>query len=80
VFDHAIAYIPPMEGFPEGIFLDGTAEYSGMEELPTMDQGAMALIVNQRGQARLTTIPFIPASRNVITSRSELALDAWRSR
>jgi hypothetical protein len=74
VFDHAIVYVPPMEGYPEGLFLDGTAQSSGMDELPSADQGAMALVVNQRGEARLTQIPHVPADRNVAQTRSEVVL------
>jgi transglutaminase-like putative cysteine protease/tetratricopeptide (TPR) repeat protein len=72
VFDHAIAYVPPLPGLPDGIFLDGTAQSSAMEELPMMDQGAMALVVDQRGGARLTRLPVIDAQRNVVDVRTEL--------
>ncbi len=40
VFDHAIAYVPALD-----MFLDGTAEHTGLGELPQMDQGALALVV-----------------------------------
>jgi tetratricopeptide (TPR) repeat protein len=76
VFDHAIAYVPPFGEYPEGLFLDGTAQGSGMDELPSGDQGAMALIVNQRGEARLTHIPVYAAERNVVTSRNEIVVDS----
>ena len=33
-FNHAIAYVPEFD-----LYLDGTAEFSGIEELPAMDQG-----------------------------------------
>lgn len=74
VFDHAIAYVPAMPGLPDGIFLDGTAGSSAMEELPSMDQGAMGLIVNQRGEGRLTHLPYVPAASNTVEIRSELEL------
>ncbi len=51
-FNHAIAYVPEFD-----LFLDGTAEFSGVEELPEMDQGALALIVDKEGVGRLTKIP-----------------------
>jgi transglutaminase-like putative cysteine protease/tetratricopeptide (TPR) repeat protein len=76
VFDHAIAYVPPMPGLPDGIFLDGTAGSSAMEELPSMDQGAMGLIVNQRGEGRLTHLPFVAAQSNTVEIHSELELTA----
>ncbi|HVZ31763.1 MAG TPA: DUF3857 and transglutaminase domain-containing protein, partial [Polyangiaceae bacterium] len=50
-FDHAIAYVPELN-----LYLDGTAEFSGVHELPGMDQGALALQVNQ-GDSRLVTLP-----------------------
>jgi transglutaminase-like putative cysteine protease len=74
VFDHAIAYVPPMEGYPDGLFLDGTAQSFGMDELPSGNQGAMALLVSQRGEGRLTQIPIHAAERNVATARSEIVL------
>ncbi len=52
IFDHAIAYVPKYD-----LWLDGTAEFSGLRELPTEDQGAMALIVNPSGDAELRQIP-----------------------
>lgn len=40
IFDHAIAYVPELD-----LYLDGTAEHSGLEELPQMDQGVTVLRV-----------------------------------
>ncbi|MEZ4406139.1 MAG: DUF3857 domain-containing protein [Polyangiales bacterium] len=71
VFDHAIAYVPSLD-----LFLDGTAAHSGMDELPGGDQGAMALVVNQRGEARLVTTPVYTPDRNVTRARSEVTLAA----
>lgn len=51
-FNHAIAYVPEFD-----LYLDGTAEFSGMHELPSMDQGALTLLVDQNGSGKLTTIP-----------------------
>jgi transglutaminase-like putative cysteine protease len=58
VFDHAIAYVPAL-----GLYLDGTAEFAGMVELPSQDQGVMALHVSAAGP-RLTETPVLPAARN----------------
>jgi tetratricopeptide (TPR) repeat protein len=58
IFDHAIAYVPSMD-----IYLDGTAEFAGMAELPGQDQGVMALHVSANG-VRLTDTPVLPADRN----------------
>jgi hypothetical protein len=61
-FNHAIAWVPELD-----LFLDGTAERSGVHELPDLDQGAMALIVEPPGGARtsrLVTIPVASADAN----------------
>jgi transglutaminase-like putative cysteine protease/tetratricopeptide (TPR) repeat protein len=69
VFDHAIAYVPSLD-----LFLDGTAEQSGTTELPWMDQGAMALVVDHDGGARLVTTPVDPPARNVSSQELRVAL------
>jgi tetratricopeptide (TPR) repeat protein len=76
VFDHAIAYVPPLPGLPEGIYLDGTAQNSAMEELPSMDQGAMALVVSQRGEGRLVRLPYVQSADNRVELRTELEVNA----
>ncbi|UJR86262.1 DUF3857 domain-containing protein [Sandaracinus amylolyticus] len=58
VFDHAIAYVPELD-----LFLDGTAEYSGTNEFPQMDQGVTVLIVGPDG-AELRRTPVLPAEQN----------------
>ncbi len=58
VFDHAVAYVPKFD-----LWLDGTAEY-GMRELPSEDQGALALTVNLNGSAVLRHIPVSRAVDN----------------
>jgi transglutaminase-like putative cysteine protease/thioredoxin-like negative regulator of GroEL len=52
VFNHAVVYIPRYD-----LWLDGTAEYAGLHELPLEDQGAQALTVSLDGSARLRRIP-----------------------
>ncbi|HEY4014043.1 MAG TPA: DUF3857 domain-containing protein [Polyangiaceae bacterium] len=66
-FDHMIAYVPSLD-----LYLDGTAEYSGSQELPAMDRGALALQVNE-GAAKLVHLPDPPASASVSADR----LEAW---
>ncbi|QTD53395.1 DUF3857 and transglutaminase domain-containing protein [Sulfidibacter corallicola] len=51
-FNHAIAHVPEFN-----LFLDGTAEFSGIDELPEMDQDALVLIVDREGNGELTRIP-----------------------
>jgi cellulose synthase operon protein C len=58
VFDHAIAYVPALD-----LYLDGTAEFSGLAELPAEDQEVMALRVSARG-ATLVRTPLLPSGTN----------------
>ena len=44
IFDHAIVYVPKLDRY-----LDGTAEFSGLRELPAQDQGVVVLRVGPRG-------------------------------
>jgi transglutaminase-like putative cysteine protease/tetratricopeptide (TPR) repeat protein len=66
IFDHAIAYVPAL-----GLYLDGTAEFSGLSELPAEDQGVTALRVNARG-ATLVETPVLPSTSN-------LAARSWKA-
>ncbi|MEO6603675.1 MAG: DUF3857 domain-containing protein [Polyangiaceae bacterium] len=59
-FDHAIAYVPSMN-----LYLDGTAELTGINELPRMDIGALALLVNQ-GNTVITHVPSVPPEKNFV--------------
>ncbi len=70
VFDHAIAYVPSLN-----LYLDGTAEFTGSRELPSMDRGAFAMQVNQ-GVPKLVTLPEPPASDSVQRKEMKVALDA----
>ncbi|HXI59808.1 MAG TPA: DUF3857 domain-containing protein, partial [Polyangia bacterium] len=69
VFDHAIVYVPRLS-----LYLDGTAEFSGMDELPNQDQGVMGLRVSARG-ATLVDTPVLPSSRNLAQRRWTIDLD-----
>ena len=59
LFNHAIVHVPKYD-----LWLDGTAEYAGLRELPLEDQGAMALTVALDGKATLRTIPVARAEDN----------------
>ena len=59
VFDHAIAYVPSLD-----LYVDGTAEFSGLGELPAEDQDTMALRVTAHG-AKLVRTPVLPPERNL---------------
>ena len=54
IFDHAIAYVPELD-----LFLDGTAEFSGVGDFPQMDQGVTVLVVGPDG-AELRRSPQLP--------------------
>ncbi len=69
-FDHAIAYVPSLD-----IYLDGTAEYTGSSELPSMDRGAMALQVNE-GSAKLVKLPDFPATESVTAQKIDATIGA----
>jgi transglutaminase-like putative cysteine protease len=58
VFDHAIAYVPALD-----LYIDGTAEFSGLAELPAEDQDTMAVRVSAHG-TRLVRTPVISEQAN----------------
>lgn len=68
VFDHAIAYVRELD-----LYLDGTAEHSGLRELPSEDQGTLVLhVAENRVEQRVT--PVDPPERNVTARMTELDL------
>ncbi len=68
-FNHAITYVPSLD-----LYLDGTAEFSGPEELPTGDQGATVLIIRDGAGADLRTIPVSKPGDNVQHVRQTITL------
>ena len=70
IFDHAIVYVPRLN-----LYLDGTAEFSGMDELPGQDQGVMVLRVGPHG-SHLDQTPVLPAARNRAVRRWDVAMKA----
>lgn len=69
-FDHAIAYVPSLD-----LYLDGTAEYTGSTELPSMDRGAVALQVNE-GNPKLVKLPDAPATESVTSQKIDATIGA----
>ncbi len=69
-FDHAIAYVPSLD-----LYLDGTAEYTGTFELPTMDQDAKALLILD-GKAKPVRLPLGDPNKNVIARKLSVDLSA----
>ncbi|MEM7154981.1 MAG: DUF3857 domain-containing protein [Myxococcota bacterium] len=68
-FNHAITYVPSLD-----LFLDGTAEWSGPGELPSNDQGATVLIINDGDGATFRTIPMSKAPDNGRRTEESVAL------
>ena len=69
VFDHAIVYVPALS-----LYLDGTAEFAGLDELPFEDQGVTALRVGPQ-TAELVLTPVLPAASNRAVRRWQATLD-----
>jgi len=69
IFDHAIVYVPKLDRY-----LDGTAEFAGLSELPTEDQGVMVLRVGPRGGV-LTETPVLPSSASRVERHWQVALE-----
>ncbi|MDB4936014.1 MAG: Cell division protein FtsK, partial [Labilithrix sp.] len=67
-FDHAIAYVPSMD-----VYLDGTAEWTGSNELPSMDRGSLALQVNE-GKPKLVHLPEPTAADSVQSKHLEATI------
>jgi transglutaminase-like putative cysteine protease len=72
LFNHAVAYVPSLN-----LFLDGTAEYAALGELPPDDQGALAVTVDREGHATRHVVPFSAPETNRITRevRAQLSAD-----
>jgi len=68
IFDHAIAYVPELD-----LYIDGTAEHSGIDELPGQDQGVTVLVVGP-DSAELRTTPVFEAEKNRRTRTLKVSL------
>lgn len=75
VFNHAITYVPGKD-----LYLDGTAEFNGTNELTTMDQGAQALVVKDGGETKWVTLPVDEPSDNVLRQTMEVDLTGEKPR
>jgi tetratricopeptide (TPR) repeat protein len=67
-FDHAIAYVPSLN-----LYLDGTAEHTGIYELPRMDIGALGIHINQ-GDTELEYVPAPPPDKNFVRREVKVQL------
>jgi tetratricopeptide (TPR) repeat protein len=64
VFNHAILYVPKYQ-----LYLDGTAEFHGSNELPADDRGAEVLIVEPDGASKFLRTPEAQPHDNVDETR-----------
>jgi tetratricopeptide (TPR) repeat protein len=70
-FNHAILYVPRLD-----LFLDGTAEFHGSQELPGGDRQANALVVEPEAPSRFLTTPAGAPELNTTTLTLEVGLRA----
>jgi len=61
-FNHAICAVPAAG---KTLFLDGTAQYTGMDEFPSLDQETAALLIGDREHWSFTRTPGLPPEHNV---------------
>ena len=71
MFDHAIVYVPEFD-----LWLDATAEFAGLRELPVADQGVMALTIGLDGKRALRRTPKSSAIDNYSRRTINARLDA----
>jgi Flp pilus assembly protein TadD/transglutaminase-like putative cysteine protease len=62
MFDHAIVFVPAAGSEPE-MWIDATAQYSRVGDLPQMDYGRWALVVDEH-TTELKKIPELTAAQN----------------
>lgn len=72
-FNHCITYVAPGEGYP-GMFLDGTAQYNGLEELPGSDRGARVLVVKPTG-GTIVKVPWNAPVGQQLTENVQVTFD-----
>lgn len=71
-FDHAIVHVPATDSSPE-LWIDATAEYSRVGDLPSMDYGRWALIADEKTTA-LTKTPELTSDKNLHVETREFTL------
>ncbi len=69
IFNHCICYVPGLN-----LFLDGTAEYSGMHELPYQDQGVWVQVVWPDGRTKRMETPVDKAKDNTYDADYDLTV------
>jgi transglutaminase-like putative cysteine protease len=71
MFDHAVVYVPEFD-----LWLDGTAEFARLRELPVEDQGVMALTIAADGTPALRRTPRSTANDNYSRRTINVRLEA----
>ena len=72
-FDHAIVYVPPTSAGGHGLWIDATAEFTRVGDLPYGDQGRLALVIEQ-GAKELTLTPEARPEDSVLVETREFSL------
>src|SRR5262249_21760269 len=72
MFDHAIVYVPAAAGENE-LWIDATDDHARVGDLPLMDYGRWALVVNEQTTG-LKEIPELTAAQNFHRERREFTL------
>lgn len=87
IFNHAITFVPPAAGpgephtpadkQPQGMFLDATARYFGVRELPHANQGAVAFIVKKGGESGGSlVIPYAAPEENLTRTHTTVKIES----
>ena len=71
-FNHCITYVPSGDGYEE-MFLDGTAQFNGLKELPSMDRGARVLVVKP-GLGAIQEVPWNESTELMSTEEIQVSL------
>lgn len=74
-FDHAIVYVPATGAIPE-LWIDATADHFRVGDLPGMDYGRRALIVDEK-TVGLKTIPELTSDKNLHIETREFTLAGY---
>jgi tetratricopeptide (TPR) repeat protein len=72
--DHAIVYVPSPDDFQQGLWIDPTANYSGLDTLPWQNQGVEALVFTDDGQMVFMRTPVEPPDRSLSEYHIDLRL------
>jgi transglutaminase-like putative cysteine protease/Flp pilus assembly protein TadD len=70
MFDHAIVYVP---GAPDALWIDTTDEYARLRQMPTADQGRLALIAKS-GTTELLRTPESSSRDNTTVEKRQFYL------